>query len=182
MLGDGEVDEGQDEVGFLGREAPRCALALAQSLARRLGVPEGVVVVEPPTEDAPARLGHFWGSVWGRLLEATLHGEPGGPGRPFFVPCRGGAPPPGPLFGPGLLARAEAALEADLEGMARLLEPGAMVDAVPRALLRRWVRQAVDLEGFVKVASRAVVVSAPGMQASGGEPCGHLRSATTPMC
>lgn len=159
--------DGEAAGGFIGREAPRYSFELAQSLARHLGLPDDVLIIDKPV-DGTWKLVHFWGSLWGRLLEGVLRAAKGRQMAPrshaFISPLLPGLLPEDERsLGSSLdvRAHAEAAVEGDLMGLARLLEPGPMLDVVPRAVLRRWVLEAVDLDAFVATASRARFLVGP---------------------
>ncbi len=158
-------DVGGDGVGrFIGRESPRYSFGLAQSLARWLEMPVDTLVIEQPAE-GDWRLVHFWGTVWGRLLEAVLRVARGrqisASSEPFISALLPGLlPAEGVGIGPADKVRgwAEVAIASDLVAFARLLEPGPMVECVPPDLLRRWVTEAIDLDRFVALASSVEVV------------------------
>ena len=149
---------------FIGREAPRYSFGLAQSLARWLEIPPETLIIEEPA-DEDWRLVHFWGTVWGRLLEAVLRVSRGrqisAKSHPFVSPLLPGLfPDEGVGLGTpeALRGWTRVALEGDLIGFARLLEPGPMMEVIPRDLLLRWVFEAVDIDRFIALASTVRVI------------------------
>jgi len=158
------TEEGQDASRFLPREGPRYGRALARDLAAHLGVGEGVwpLLVDDEASEGAAVLGHFMGTLDGILLaeilvarDLTRRARP----HAFFAPLAVGA---ARARARGLGSRAELAAivaralgDRALPRLLRRLGPGALRDAVPEPLLRRWVDLSVDVAGLVDAAARA---------------------------
>ncbi len=162
----GSGKAGEQAGGFISREAPRYSFGLAQSLAHFLGLPPNTILVDH--SDDKWHLVHFWGSIWGRLLEGVLRASKGRRihlrPHPFITPMMPGLlPSEGQGLGTPAEIRlwAQMAIEGDLMGFAKMLEPGPMLSSVPAPIVLRWVTEAMDFDRFVPLAANVRVVKGP---------------------
>lgn len=138
-----------DEPSFLSRMGPRYSFDLARDLADFVGVEEKTILMHPTGARDGWYIEHFFGSIWGWLLDAVLehHG--------FMTNTKGGishfqsklkykGTPPESL---GDIFTIQTAAEKFLDdtdapkykALLRSLQPGPWLNYVPDDMVQRWV-------------------------------------------
>lgn len=159
-----------EEPSFMSRMGPRYSFELARDLADYVGIEENTILMEPGSLKNQWYIGHFFGSIWGWLLDAVLnergirtdakkgigHFQSGGK----FL-----GSPPETL---GDAAEIEAIAESFLsktdshkyKALLRSLQPGPWLDYVPADMSERWVHHCARPADFADALAefRIVVV------------------------
>ncbi|RAL22939.1 hypothetical protein DL240_08590 [Lujinxingia litoralis] len=158
------VDSAQGEApsAFFARQAPRYAFELARDLAAFLGIGHHELRVER-WKSGPM-VGHFLGTRWGLLFEGILRDRSlaARPGNAFFQTLKRE-----PRNSDGLddferLERdARAFIARESERLARRLDIGPFVDALPPSMLRTWLDEALDPAGFAHNLSQCAWTEGP---------------------
>ncbi len=152
-------EAGSGDAQFIAREAPRYSAELAGDFGAFLGVAPPTMSLAPIGDTGAWQLGHFLGSLWGRLLDGLLvsAGLKRGVkrGGPFFTELNA-RPSGGPCGGLGLgdEAAVRAALSrvarSRLAGLRQALGAGRFGKALPEALTLRWIEESVDLDALAR--------------------------------
>ncbi len=154
-------EEGLEKSQFIGRLPPRYSRGLARDFGHYLGADPNTMYLEPADDNF--LFFHFLGTVWGRLAGDLLR-EKGnlrslGSHSAFYVTVD---EPPVPGLGfdgsDGLTEALDDVLQSNLYEYVDLLGSGPFAKYVPRTILARWARRAVDIDGLASAIERADIV------------------------
>ncbi|MFT5429786.1 MAG: ATP-dependent Lhr-like helicase [Myxococcota bacterium] len=173
---------GVGEGHFIARQAPRYSAGLATDFGRSIGLPPGQMWLSP-LPNGRTELGHFLGSVWGKLLGWLLTALPGTPralkADPFVLhldrdfdrlESTSAASPLLATLGSDmtvdvLASHVNSVIADQRSRLARLLGAGPFSRHLPADLTIRWIVESVDTEAFVQRIVAATLVPGPAQEA-----------------
>lgn len=139
-----------EEPSFMSRMGPRYSFELARDLADFVGIEQNTIAMQPGRLKNAWYIGHFFGSIWGWLLDAVLNNrglrtDP----RKGIGHFQSGAEflgtPPETLGSAGQIEMIAETFLDDTQGrkyqaLQKSLQPGPWLDYVPAEMTQRWVR------------------------------------------
>jgi len=157
-----------DAPSFVSRMGPRYSFALARDLADYVGIPDKTIIMRPGVLKNQWSIGHFFGSIWGWLLDAVLNSRsiqthP----RRGINHFQGGASflgtPPENLGNAGQIEVIAEKFLSHTNGrkynsLLKSLQPGPWRDYVPDEMLHRWVHHCARPAEFAETLAEFRIV------------------------